>query len=112
MTTYTDDYKPRGENWSQNMKPRLFSTEEKAEVELLKDLKKHMYDTISERFDSSDTPPFNEAERWQKVDGGWQLLPEHANSLQDVEEEIGPLIEGEFVSVTLSWDISKVQIDA
>ncbi len=108
MTTYTDDYKPRGENWSDNKQPRLFSSKEKAEVALLKDLKKHMYEQANER----DDPPFVSPERWAKVNGKWKLLPEHAASLEDVEEEIDPFIEGEFVSVTLSWDISKVQIDA
>ncbi len=91
------------------MKPRLFSSKEKAETELLRGLKKYMYEQINA---TDDDPKFNTPERWHQVDDQWELLPEHANSLQDVEEEISPFIEGEYICVRLSWDISEVHIDA
>ncbi len=70
-----------------------------------------MYSRIDERYEDS-TPPFVSEDRWAKVNGEWRLLQEHADDLEDVEQEIGPFIEGEFVSVTLDWDIKKVKIDA
>jgi len=109
MTTFTDDYKPRGENWSENSQPRLFSSKEKAESELLKELKKYMYEEANA---SSDPPVFNNPERWHKVEDSWELLPQYRESLEIVEEEISPFIEGEFVCVKFSWDLTEVEVDA
>ncbi len=112
MTDYTDDYKPRGENWSHSKKPRLFSTAERAEAALLAELLKYMYDKINEQYEITDTPPFSNADGWMKLNGEWRLQQENAECLEDVEDEIIPFIQGEFVSVKLSWKVHPVHIDA
>lgn len=112
ITTYVDDYKLRGNSWSETSKPRAFATKEKAEEQLAKYLKKYMYDEIAEAHQGA-VPPFVTSERWKQVGGNrWELHAEHTDSLEVIEEEVAPFVEGECVSVRLSWDITKARIEA
>lgn len=98
-TEFTDDYKPRGDDWSSASEPVMFTTEKAAsnyKYGLMLDyIYEHEYDK-----------PKGDASLWhQTKDGEWRL-----NDWTTVDDVIDYYTQGEFVARRISWDISSSEV--
>jgi hypothetical protein len=112
MTTFLDDWKLRGNSWSTPFEQHVFATRKGAEQVLAKLLLNYMFNLVDERYHAHESPPFTTPDRWTRVGDQWTLKLEHTDSLQAIEEELNPFIEGECVPVTLKWCILELNVEA
>ena len=115
LMDHHDDYKNRYGAWTETRKPRLFTSEAKANEHLRRLLKSIANEYLSELFVEHLSP-----ERKAKLDGNvyikWNAEDEcyrvyKSAPLQVVEAILAPFIEGEFVPVKLSWEKHELEAD-
>jgi len=98
LTSFEDDYKCRSGSWS-SAETQYFSTQEKAEDYLCKELLALIYE--GHEID-------NETRHYYRRDG--LVKRQFRQSLQDLEMLV-PDQSGEFVSCKFEWDIGRVRCD-
>lgn len=99
LTRYTDDYKPRGDDWSSTEGPYVFRSREKAEAYLLQKLLE-ISDEEMHGMDDADTADTK------------QQLEDAGSDLEAVEEIVEDLVKGEYVVRRWSWELKPVKIES
>ncbi len=87
FTYFTDDYKPRGDDWSRNDGPYLFKSKRKAYTFLRHQLIKYI-----------------------KGRGEEERLDEIRHDLDAIEEVVEEVATGEYVKNKFSWEMCRIQL--
>ena len=101
LTRFTDDYKPRGGDWSSADKPVSFATEKKARSYLRQKL-------IIEIEDSNCGERPTLLDEYFTEDGNFK--PAYRKNMAVIEDVLGQLVCGEYVSRRLVWTISESKL--
>lgn len=111
VTHFTDDYKPRGGDWSHSERVRLFSTREKAESCLCKVLVEQIEEHIQ-----SYGPVKEDCCKLKGYpncfDEDDELKKEVRNDFRLLSEMVDHISEGEFVNTTFSYHMYTVEVDS
>ncbi len=102
ITSFTDDYKPRGDDWSESYTPMIFLKLVNAEKYLLQQLVYHF-----EHGDASDEDVEKYCEKNKDTDY-YELKEEYKTNLDKMEEVMRKVCRGEFVQRTLDWNIDEI----
>lgn len=112
FTEYSDDYKSRGDDWSNTTNPELFLHYKTAEQYLCGQLVVR----INEKMDGSDfylnrLKEANLMGHFENVIGGdYMLRSSRYQRLRALEKIANVLMKGEYVVRTLSWQIVRVEV--
>ena len=120
FTRYTDDYKSRGDDWSETFDPEVFATEAEAE-ESVKELIRQNYgdsetfrqiyydhyaqDAKKRRVDEGDQSKDSEYESEESESEDYEEIL-FSKSLSDLQPLIDQLQSAEYVSQTFDWMIT------
>lgn len=102
ITNFTDDYKPRGGDWSSSDEPVLFSTERQANRWVRRHLMNWCYSEIRNKDDDD--------EETQEYKDRYNAIYD-SKRYEDVKKLTAELARGEFVAQTMSWKIDEVEIE-
>lgn len=106
ITHFTDDYKPRGGDWSSSDEPKMFTTERQANRWLRRYLMDWCFSEIRDRDQGDD----DDNKRYEELKKRYNAIYD-SKRYDDIKALAEELAIGEFVARRLSWKVDEVEIE-